>query len=685
MASRPCTLTIAVLAAASALLSCVSEPSYDGLKCSTERPCPFGYACGTDDRCHEMCTDDTGCLDPNERCLGGMCSSKDCLAPDGCSSTLDPQMPEEEVPEEVVPECETPADCTAPGPCQIADDALCRSGECVYRSRPCVEPPDAECLDGDSLYRTYSQFGVCNPDTDQCEYTAMDLDCPACQTTCLEPCIDVTCQETNGGCREAGYCVPGDPGQPPRCSYVDSAEGASCTLGDDLTPGVCRSGNCVQCLDDADCNDDNVCTADQCDVATNTCVFAELAGDCDDGDACTTVDTCQAGGCVGSSPIDCVDPPSECYEATGTCNPADGSCSYAPHAAGVTCTDDGQACTDDVCDGSGACAHPPLPNGQTCDDGDLCTAGSSCQEGACVGSNPVSCNAPPGPCYEEIGTCDPRYGTCTYAPRQNGSACNDGDACTQSDSCQDGTCVGTNPVQCNASPGQCYDAQGACDPSTGSCSYTPLTGTACSDGSACTQSDVCQNGACVGSNPITCNNPPGQCYEATGVCSDASGACSYSPRSSASTCDDGNACTYNDRCNGSGGCAGTAYSCGDGNACTSDSCNGSGGCSNVRISPVNLTPCCDQTITVSPGYTAVTMQWNACSDAQHYDVAIEIYQSGAWEFYFTYDENNPSAATTNQKMYYPNACNRWYRFRVRSFNGASHGPWSGWAQWYASC
>ncbi len=53
-------------------------------------------------------------------------------------------------------------------------------------------------------------------------------------------------------------------------------------------------------------------------------------------------------------------------------------------------------------------------------------------------------------------------------------------------------------------------------------------------------------------------------------------------------CNDGNACTFNDRCV-NGQCRGTPYTCDDGNVCTNNVCDGAGGCS----FPPNTAPCND--------------------------------------------------------------------------------------------
>jgi hypothetical protein len=141
--------------------------------------------------------------------------------------------------------------------------------------------------------------------------------------------------------------------------------------------------------------------------------------------------------------------------------------------------------------------------------------------------------------------------------RPNGTACNDGNACTQTDTCQAGSCVGTNPKVCGASD-QCHVA-GTCAPATGLCS-NPVSpnGTACSDGNACTTSDTCQSGTCQGGPAKVCTAIDA-CHDA-GVCSPATG-CSTPAKPDGTSCNDNNSCTSYDTCQ-AGSCAGSnASSC----------------------------------------------------------------------------------------------------------------------------
>jgi hypothetical protein len=167
---------------------------------------------------------------------------------------------------------------------------------------------------------------------------------------------------------------------------------------------------------------------------------------------------------------------------------------------------------------------------------------------ACEG---VSCNSSPGECYEAAGTC--AVGVCSYAPRASGALCDDGDACTGADTCNGaGVCAGS-VTHCSNPPGQCYEAAGTC--SGGACDYAyKAAGASCDDGDACTVGEECNGaGGCAGT-PVSCTTPPGQCYEAVGTC--GGGACSYAPKAAGSVCNDGNAGTLNDVCSGAGACAG---------------------------------------------------------------------------------------------------------------------------------
>lgn len=74
---------------------------------------------------------------------------------------------------------------------------------------------------------------------------------------------------------------------------------------------------------------------------------------------------------------------------------------------------------------------------------------------------------------------------------------------------------------------------------------------------------------------VTCS-PRGPC-RAAGVCDPATGACSDPPAEDGATCDDQNACTSGDACQG-GVCIGSPVSCDDANPCTADSCDPLQGC-----------------------------------------------------------------------------------------------------------
>jgi cysteine-rich repeat protein len=352
-------------------------------------------------------------------------------------------------------------------------------------------------------------------------------------------------------------------------------DGSACTATDLCLEGVCTGIDPVICPAPTQCQDIGVC-----DPATGLCSEPTVSADgspCEEGDLCTVNDGCQAGVCVSGEAIVCV-ASDQCHDA-GVCNPATGLCSDPAKSNGTPC-DDGTLCTATdtcenggcvgsdavicvapaacldagVCDpGTGLCSEPTVSaDGSPCDDGDLCTTGSTCQSGSCLSASPVVCAAIDD-CHT-AGVCDPESGLCSDPAKADGAACDDGNACTRTDTCQDGRCTGGNTIVCTASD-QCHTA-GVCNPATGLCSDPArANGAACNDDNACTRTDTCQDGRCTGSNAIVCT-ASGQCH-AAGVCNPATGLCSDPARANGTVCDDGDFCTANDVCV-AGTCSGTS-------------------------------------------------------------------------------------------------------------------------------
>jgi streptogramin lyase len=346
------------------------------------------------------------------------------------------------------------------------------------------------------------------------------------------------------------------------------------------------------CTTNAQCNDNNPCTADSC--VNTACVNSAAPNGtaCSDGNACTQTDTCQAGTCTGANPVVCT-ASDQCHDP-GVCNPANGTCSNPNRPNGTVCSD-ANACTQtDTCQAgtctganpvvctasdqchdpgvcnpaNGMCSNPARPNGTACSDMNACTMTDTCQAGTCTGANPVVCMAS-DQCHDP-GICNPMTGMCSNPNRPDGTACTDGSACTTADTCQMGACVSGPGVVCTAQD-ECHDV-GVCDPASGTCSNPARPdGTACSDENGCTEADTCQMGACVSGTPVVCT-ASNDCHD-PGVCDPATGTCSDPVRPDGTVCNDGSACTQTDACQ-MGECVGS----GDVICTASDECHDVGVC-----------------------------------------------------------------------------------------------------------
>jgi len=202
-------------------------------------------------------------------------------------------------------------------------------------------------------------------------------------------------------------------------------------------PGWCVNLVAV-CATNADCDDGNVCTQDTC--AGSQCTHSNNTIACNDGNACTPNDTCANGVCLGGPPPACNDG-NLC--TANNCNPTTGLCENPP----LVC-DDGNPCTDDACVAGTGCVFT-VDNTNTCSDNSLCTSPDVCQNGACVGQNPVVCAPDANACTTEA--CDPATGGCVSI--NNTNACNDGNACTAGDVCGPALAEAFDGVTAPALPG----------------------------------------------------------------------------------------------------------------------------------------------------------------------------------------------------------------------------------------
>src|SRR5882724_6754065 len=178
---------------------------------------------------------------------------------------------------------------------------------------------------------------------------------------------------------------------PPKANGTACNDGNACTQTDMCEGGTCTGSNPVTCTAPDQCHD-----AGTCNPATGMCSNpAKPDGTaCNDGDACTQTDRCESGTCTGSNPVTCT-APDQCHDA-GTCNPATGTCSSPAQPDGTVCND-GNACTTaDTCQAGVCTGGSAEPDGVPCDDGNSCTSDDACVSGVCAGTavaDGTTCNA----------------------------------------------------------------------------------------------------------------------------------------------------------------------------------------------------------------------------------------------------------------------------------------------------
>ncbi len=487
---------------------CSWVPANQGYACSDSNACTLGDSC-----MDGLCTPagSMPCDDANP------CTTDSCQPDSGCS---------------FVP---------ANGPCD--DGLVCTTGDqCV--AGKCVAGPPLDCDDSNPCTKD-----LCGPDG--CTHDALSGACDDGNSCTLnDSCANGQCVPGQMlDCNDGNPCTTDSCTDQGVCLHAATAgacdDGNSCTVGDSCVNGQCGHSGLLSC------DDGNVCTSDSCDPDSG-CIHQLNQAPCNDNDVCTTNDHCHLGECLGGGELVCNDAnpctDDSCQSGVGCLftpneSPCDdgsvcslndlcknGWCLPGPPLA---CNDD-NLCTTDTCDPDSGCTFSP--NTLPCDDGDACTTSDACLLGQCAGGDALDCQDN-NPCTDDA--CLPESG-CVHTP--NVAACDDGNLCTLGDTCSAGACIpGNQAPVCNDNK-VCTDD--ACVPEFG-CVYINNTA-ACDDANTCTENDACANGECLPGAPLNCPDDNNTCT--TDSCHEVQG-CLHTPvpdccgngiKEGAEVCDDGN-------------------------------------------------------------------------------------------------------------------------------------------------
>ncbi len=453
-----------------------SQCATDG-DCEDNNPCTAS-TCSAGSCTHTAANDGENCGGDSDckvggKCLKGSCSGKNRPAGTPCD---DGDL------------CTIDDDCSAFGTCMGADkcndDSACTIDTC--------EPATGNCSwdnvkFGTNCYTLTLQFATCFSDyhCDEGKCVASEfgyaLDGDSCDDgdacTVGDICDGDTCKPGKpNDCNDGTSCTADACLTGKGCKHMPTNEGSPCP--DDKPCGIapqCKAGLCLadkhqpagtpcensdKCIEDAACtalgnclgtakfcDDDETCTTDICDSATGDCLFPPITAtwktDCTDDDYCTE-DTCKDGKCV-STP------------APDGANCDDGNfCTSYPKCVGGKCVgsadegmdgkpcDDGNSCTiNDTCSGA-TCAGTPDTgaDGGSCDDKDPCTVEEQCKAGKCDAAMAIDVCHDGNPCTLDLCAKKlPKAATCSHAPVQDDSACDDGNVCTATGTCKSGQCI----------------------------------------------------------------------------------------------------------------------------------------------------------------------------------------------------------------------------------------------------
>lgn len=399
--------------------------------------------------------------------------------------------------------------CDDGNACTVSDQCAL-DGQCVGDPYAC--PESTECLAQQCVVISGNPTCVQIPQNEGVWCNANDA--------CIHSSVCTpfgTCEGQLNACPLPGECVLSISCAGGDCVSVYEAPGTLCRTHDLCNEHMCDgTGGCILTQVLVNCTTSQpLCRTDGfCVPQTGECVY-NFAPDetlCDDGSACTPLDICIDGDCVGVDGVVCTS--SDQCHGQGTCDPL-----------------------------TGLCDDPPLPNYTPCIDNNICMTSSVCMLGTCVSNDPIQCPQSDNQCL--VSRCDPAQG-CLFDFVADSTPCDDGNACTLGETCTEGVCGGGAPANCT-NEGVCGISY--CMPSQGC--MAPLA----DDCHACTKNKDCPY--------IPCKN---------GTCQN--GVCAYAAQDEAvSGCSDGERQNGHEYCFAGTCILGTVPVCDDNNPCTRDTFN----------------------------------------------------------------------------------------------------------------
>ena len=489
--------------------TCAKVASKDGSACSDDDGCTVGDACKS------------GVCAPGGDNVCTCATSADCLKKedgDACNGTLYCDVAAKP------PVCKVNPATVVTCPKGGAD--ACTTSACTPATglcQPAAAPPTTACDDGDACTSgDHCLGGLCQAGTYLCACTK--------DSDCADKDDGNKCNGIAFCDKATGQCAP-NPASVVVCPTVDDTGCAK-------TVCLPKEGTCTQVA-----RADAVlsCTGDKGqDCAWQPKIVGQKGDEgpfkCDDGNACTTGDVCEGKACKSAAAI------CECTQNADCEKEDDGDlcngifycdkslkvpkCVFNP-ASKVFCSPLGNtACLTNSCDGkSGVCGLQPNKGGSPCEDGDVCTAGTTCDGlGGCKGNQPTdcddgdectvdSCKTPAGCMHVAkscddgnactVDSCDTKTGKCDGdADAMKGKVCNgDNSGCTVNDTCtKDGVCATGNSVICTQAVKACQVARCLSQgPTSFTCVVLPASdGAACDDDDACSLASECTQGTCSG-------------------------------------------------------------------------------------------------------------------------------------------------------------------------------------------